>query len=195
MSHRLVYVIGPSGAGKDSVLQGLHRSWPAIASAHWARRTITRPAQSGGEYHEAVDPFTFEQLCQANAFAMHWVANGLFYGVRHAEVEPVLGGRWVFVNGSRAWLSHLLERWPQATVVHIGAAPEVLAQRLAARGRESADAVKARLQRQIPLDLPRESIHIDNNGHLDDAVNALQQALQARDKSSTARQIPQGTTA
>jgi len=92
MNQRLVYIIGPSGAGKDSVLHGLRMSWPDTLSAHWARRTITRPVQEGGECHEAVDDHTFERLCQAEAFAMHWSANGLRYGVRQAELEAVQAG-------------------------------------------------------------------------------------------------------
>lgn len=181
MSQRLVYVIGPSGAGKDSVLQGLRQAWPQAAAAHWSRRTITRPVQAGGEQHEAVDASAYEQLCQANAFAMQWQANGLCYGVRHEELHPLQSGRWVFVNGSRAWLPELLSHWPWATVVHIGAAQEVLARRLAARGRESVEAVAARLARQVPVMLPAGAIHIDNNGHLLDAVTELQHALEQRD--------------
>lgn len=181
MSQRLVYVIGPSGAGKDSVLQCLRQVWPVAEAVHWSRRTITRPLQAGGEQHEAVDVPAFEQLCQEHAFAMHWQANGLCYGVRHEELWPLQRGRWVFVNGSRAWLPQLLQQWPQATVVHIGAAHEVLARRLAARGRESVEAVADRLARQVPVVLPAGAIHIDNNGHLLDAVTELQHALEQRD--------------
>lgn len=182
MTHRLVYVIGPSGAGKDSVLAGLRDTWSKATLAHWARRTITRPAQAHGEQHEAIDSATFEKLRLANAFAMHWEANGLSYGIRRTEVLPANDGHWVFVNGSRAWLTQLLQEWPQATVVHIGAAPSVLASRLAARGRESAQAIAARLQRQIDLELPEGSIRIENNGLVSDAVLDLHTALQARDK-------------
>lgn len=178
MMHRLVYVIGPSGAGKDSVLDGLRRSWPAREPAHWARRTITRPAQAGSEQHEAVTTDSFEQLRLAQAFAMHWGANGLHYGIRHTEIEPARSGHCVFVNGSRAWLPQLLLHWPQATVVHIGAAHDVLVQRLASRGRESADAIAARLARQVPLKLPEASIRIENNGRLEDTVATLLNALQ-----------------
>lgn len=180
MSNRLVYVIGPSGAGKDTVMRGLRQVWPSAASAHWARRSITRPAESGGEEHEALDVSTFEEERQANAFAMHWKANGLSYGVRHSELQPLKSGQWVFVNGSRSWLPKLLARWPEATVVHIGADPEVLAQRLRARGRETADSIAARLARQVPLELPAGSIRIENNGALEGAVAELQQALRYR---------------
>ncbi len=180
MNHRLVYVIGPSGAGKDSVLQALRQSWSEGVRAHWAMRTITRDRDAGGEQHEAVDADTFARLVQAGAFAMHWTANGFSYGIRHSELRPLQQGNWVFVNGSRAWLPELLLRWPTATVVHIGASPDVLNARLTARGRESAEAARARLARQVALDLPPDSICIENNGALADAVSALQRALHAR---------------
>lgn len=184
MSQRLVYVIGPSGAGKDSVLRRLRDSWSQAARAHWVRRTITRPADAGGEQHEAQDAAGFEQLLRSGAFAMHWQANGLAYGVRHSELQALDQGRWVFVNGSRSWLPELLARWPLATVVHIGASPEVLARRLAGRGRETGQAVAERLARQVPLDLPPGCIQLHNDGPLDDAVAGLRQALTAIDPSA-----------
>jgi len=122
MSHHLVYVIGPSGAARTVSSKACARPGRRPPAAHWSRRTITRPVQAGGEQHEAVDAHTFGQLCQDYAFAMQWQANGLYYGVRHIELQPLHMGRWVFVNGSRAWLPQLLQQWPQATVVHIGAA-------------------------------------------------------------------------
>lgn len=179
MSRRLVYVIGPSGAGKDSVLEALRLSWPE-AAAHWARRTITRPAQAGGEAHEAVDPATFSLLRENGALAMHWAANGLNYGVRQAEIAPMHQRRWVFVNGSRAYLPRLLQQWPEATVVHIAASPEVLASRLAARGRETELDIAARLAREVALALPAGAISIENNHAITDAVNRLRQALGER---------------
>lgn len=180
MSHRLVYVIGPSGAGKDSVLNGLRVGWPFAELVHWARRTITRPLKAGDEQHEAVNTVTFEQMLQAQIFSMHWQANGLSYGIRQTELAPLGSDHWVFVNGSRAYLPQVLQAWPQATVVHIVASRAVLAQRLTQRSRESEDAVIERLSREVVLKLPNHVICIHNNGSLADAVDALQQALDGR---------------
>lgn len=179
MSHRLVYVIGPSGAGKDSVLGKLREEWPAHIPVHWSTRTITRPADAGGEQHEAVDASSFQQLRQSDAFAMHWHANGLSYGIRREEVEPLHTGRWVFVNGSRGHLPHLLEQWPEATVVHISASADVLAKRLASRGRETQEAIAQRLSRAVPLELPPRAIRIMNDRDLSEAADALRQSLMA----------------
>lgn len=174
---RLVYVIGPSGAGKDSVLGGLRAAWPASVAAHWARRTISRPVAAHGEAHEPIDADGFERLRADGAFALHWAANGLCYGVRWRELEALNWGQWVFVNGSRGHLPQLLCDWPTATVVHIGAAPAVLQQRLLARGRETLAAVAERLQRTLPLQLPAGSICIQNDGVLSAAVDELRARL------------------
>jgi ribose 1,5-bisphosphokinase len=179
MTGRLVYIIGPSGAGKDSVLAGLRSSWPATPSAHWSRRTITRETNDGTEAHEPVDVAQFERLRESGAFAMHWDANGLRYGIRHHEFSGIQAGGWVFANGSRAYLPHLVAHWPQALIVHIGASPAVLKRRLAARGREDPAAIAARLAREISIELPAGSIRIQNDDSLQEAVDTLREQLLA----------------
>ena len=82
MNQRLMYVMGPSGAGKDSLLDWLKNKLPPKAPIHFAKRTIDRPLQALGEQHESVDSATFERLQEAQSFAMHWHANGRQYGVR-----------------------------------------------------------------------------------------------------------------
>jgi ribose 1,5-bisphosphokinase len=180
MTQRLVYVIGPSGAGKDSVLRALRDAWDDLPPAYWARRTITRAAQAGGEAHESVSAHGFERLRQARAFAMAWQANGLHYGVRRTELAPLLTGHCVFVNGSRAHLPDLLRDWPLASVVHISAPAELLQQRLLARGREDAAAIDARLAREVVLDLPAHTVQVQNDGELRAAAQALRSGLMAR---------------
>lgn len=180
MTHRLIYVVGPSGAGKDSVLHRLRGAWAGQPPAHWARRTITRPAQPGGEANECVDRPRFERLQQQGDFAMHWHANGHAYGIRHGELAPLSGGHCVFVNGSRAHLPQLLGQWPEATVVQITAPSEVLLQRLRARNRESVQAISDRLARGVQVELPASAIRIVNDGPLDEAVDMLLAALQHR---------------
>ena len=56
---RLVYCMGPSGAGKDSLLDWLRAHLPTPCPVHWAQRTISRSAMPGGEAHESVSPETF----------------------------------------------------------------------------------------------------------------------------------------
>ena len=150
MTGQLFIVVGPSGAGKDTLLAGAIAADPSL---HWARRVITRPETAGGEPFEGVDAPTFQHRLQAGDFALHWQAHGLQYGVPRLQLAPLDGGRAVLVNGSRAALPAAQTAFPNLIVICISAPPAVVATRLAARGRESAQDISARLKR-ASYDLP-----------------------------------------
>jgi len=178
--HRLIYAMGPSGAGKDSLLEWLMAHLPPPAPVHLARRTITRPVLAQGEQHEAVDLPTFQRLHRAGAFGFSWQANDMHYGVRRSELVPRQAGGWVIVNGSRAHLAEAVRSHPALTVLHITASVETLRQRLLARGREGREAIAARLQRVVEFRIPPQhrAIEIRNDGTLEAAGAALVEALQ-----------------
>jgi ribose 1,5-bisphosphokinase len=178
MNTRLIYVMGPSGAGKDSVLGWLREHLPTGMPVHWARRTITRPAAAGGEAHEATDAPSFEQWRKQDAFALAWHANGLDYGVRHSELAGLQQGRWVLVNGSRGHLPQALQSHPGLQVVHITADPETLLQRLTQRQRETPEQIQQRVERASAFVVPPGAIEIRNNGTLNQAGQQLLLALQ-----------------
>lgn len=177
MTKRLIYVIGPSGAGKDSVVHTLRERWSLHLPVHWARRTITRAVQPGGEPHESVTPTDFTQLLESGALAMHWQGNGLRYGVRRSELAPLEQGHCVLVTGSRAHAPVVQRVWPACTLVHISAPSDVLRQRLTARGREDQQAIASRLGRDVEQDWPAETIRIVNDSTLTAAVETLHRAL------------------
>lgn len=157
---RLVYVIGPSGAGKDSVLGWVMEHAEPQANLHLARRCISRSDHAASEAHEAVTSQEFASLVQEGAFAMYWFANDLWYGVRYTELVPLNDGRTVLVNGSRGWLAEARKRFPDLIVVQITASADVLAQRLKQRGRETADKIAARLERARALELASHELDI-----------------------------------
>jgi ribose 1,5-bisphosphokinase len=174
---RLVYLIGPSGAGKDSVLDWLRERLPPGLPLHWARRTITRSAQAGAEAHESVTEAEFDALQQQDEFALEWHASRLRYGIRKRELEPLQRGGWVLLNGSRAYQEQCRLRFPGMTVVHISASPEQLRRRLLARGREDARQVEERIARAAAFDLPAGAHEIRNDGTLEQAGHALWRIL------------------
>ncbi|WP_040505708.1 MULTISPECIES: phosphonate metabolism protein/1,5-bisphosphokinase (PRPP-forming) PhnN [unclassified Limnohabitans] len=178
MNSRLIYVMGPSGAGKDSVLVWLRKHLPKDMPVHWARRTITRPAAAGGEVHEETDEQGFETLRSQDAFALSWHANGLHYGIRRTELAGLQQGLWVLVNGSRGHLAQALQSHPGLQVVHITADPATLLQRLIQRQRETPEQIQQRIVRASAFLVPQGVIEISNNGTLDQAGQALLLALQ-----------------
>lgn len=170
-SHRLIVVVGPSGAGKDSVITAWLQRQPAATRPHRVRRTITRPADVH-EDHESIDAASFAAARDAGAFAFHWNAHGLDYGIRHAELVALAAGGWAVMNGSRHHLARLLAAAPWAQVVEIDAPAQLRQQRLRARDREPAGALPARLVRDAPR--PAAALRIVNDGPLERAVDALE---------------------
>lgn len=183
MTRRLVYVVGPSGAGKDSVLSWLRKHTPLAVKVHWARRIIDRPKFSGAgaEDHLEVDTVGFQKLLANNELAMYWHANSHHYGIHKTELLSLNDpNACVVVNGSRAHLPVAASLYPELTVVHITADIEVLRERLYARARESKEDIEDRLSRSIDLSLPVscQLIEIKNNSSLDFAVQQLIKQLQ-----------------
>lgn len=177
---RLVYVIGPSGAGKDSIIAYARQRLGADRHV-FARRYITRPADSGGEDHVAIAPADFERDCAAGRFALSWRGNGLRYGVGEEIDLWMESGRHVVLNGSRGYLPSAAARYPSLLPVLIAIDPAVLRQRLATRGRETAAEIEARIQRAMELDgigHPALAV-IANNGPLADAGEAFVALLRA----------------
>ncbi|KAJ55676.1 ribose-phosphate pyrophosphokinase [Actibacterium mucosum KCTC 23349] len=171
MPGRLYAIVGPSGAGKDTLMEAVAPHLPGLVMA---RRVITRPAAAGGEDFDGVSETEFDRRLAAGDFALHWAAHGLRYGVPISIEEDMAADRDVAFNGSRAALAEAAARYPSLRVLHITAKIEVLAERLAARGRETAEDIAARLRR-ADTGLPQglKVITIDNSGDLQDAVNAL----------------------
>ncbi|WP_109480882.1 phosphonate metabolism protein/1,5-bisphosphokinase (PRPP-forming) PhnN [Paraburkholderia sp. C35] len=177
MNGRLIYVVGPSGAGKDSLLH-FAREHVAGTPVVFAHRYITRDT-GHNENHIALTAEEFAARSAQGLFALEWSSHELHYGIG-IEIDAWLArGCTVVVNGSRAYLSRALKRYQDLEVVHIHAAPHILAARLSARGRETAEQVEARLARQAPFALPDGAhlTHIDNSGSLAEAGLAFVDVL------------------
>ncbi|MGD9861859.1 MAG: phosphonate metabolism protein/1,5-bisphosphokinase (PRPP-forming) PhnN [Pseudodonghicola sp.] len=173
----VIAVVGPSGVGKDSVMQALAARDPGFRIQ---RRVITRPEDAGGEDFTGVTPEVFARMQAAGDFALSWQAHGLSYGIP-AEVHDLrAGAHGVLVNLSRAVLGAAQERFGDLIVLALTAAPEVLADRLAARGREDA-ADRARRLDRAAAPLPeglRRVIEVDNSGPLEATVDTVLARLQ-----------------
>ncbi|RDC73687.1 phosphonate metabolism protein/1,5-bisphosphokinase (PRPP-forming) PhnN [Rhodovulum sp. 12E13] len=178
MSGRLIAVVGPSGAGKDSVAAAMVARRPAL---HWVRRVVTRPAEPGGEPFVPATEAEFARAEAGGAFALAWRAHGLAYGVPRAELACLGAGRDALVNLSRGVLGEAQARFPSLVVLHVTARPELRAQRLAARGRESMDDIAARLVREAPLPEGLRVVRIDNSTTLAAAAGAALAALDSQE--------------
>jgi len=175
----LVVVVGPSGAGKDTLMAGARAALAGDARFRFVRREITRAAEAGGEDHVAVSPAEFSARRAAGAYALAWEAHGLGYGIPADIAGDIAAGRVVVANISRAKIAEAAAKFP-TLVLEITAPPAVLAARLAARGRETAADIAARLARAVVLPEDVAVARVVNDGTPQDGVAAVLAVLQGR---------------
>lgn len=174
----LILVVGASGVGKDTLIAAAKAQLASDRRYHFPRRVVTREAIVEIEDHDSVTADDFEVLVRDGAFALHWDAHGLRYGVP-VSINAALGaGASVVVNVSRKIIGEARATYGKCAVVLIEASVETRAARLAARGRETAGEVSARLQREGEV-LTKDTVttRIDNSGSLDAAVAAFVSAV------------------
>jgi ribose 1,5-bisphosphokinase len=173
---RLIVVVGPSGAGKDTLI-GLARA--ACADARnivFPRRVVTREA-SAFEDNEQISLDAFQQARTRGDFAVYWEAHGHCYALPRAIEEDIRAGRTVVANVSRTVLDAIRRAYADVTVVSITAPPDVLAKRLAARARGSDGQIEYRLSRAVDDVATVPDVTIANIGSVEDHVRELVQVI------------------
>lgn len=166
-----VMVCGPSGAGKDSVLKHAEASLDASSRIVFARRFVTRAAGPGACDVE-LDRDELRRLLASGGTSWHWQAHGHDYAIGAAYRDLVARGDVVVVNGSREHAAGLRGR-PDVRTVLVTAPASTVRERLVARGRENAEAVALRMERNAVLALQEADRVITNDGPLATAGAAL----------------------
>ena len=171
---RLILVVGPSGAGKDTLLGFAKASCAEDANIVFPRRVVTREASSS-EDNIAVSPDEFRQALARGDFAMHWEAHGQSYGLPRAIDDEIRAGRSVVVNVSRTMIEAARRAYASVVVIAITAPPEVLAARIQMRARSSDGNSEQRLDRTVDTVPP--DVTILNVGRPEDHARRLVRAI------------------
>ncbi len=173
-SGTFVLVVGPSGAGKDTLIAAAQKRLAGNPDFVFPRRIVTRNAMVELEDHDSINRPTFERMRLNGDYALLWEAHGLGYILPRSIDAQLADGKTVICNVSRRVIDEARAKYPGTRVLLITADPATRAARLAQRGRETEAEIKARLTRQ-PADIPQGIgvTVIDNSGALEDGVNAF----------------------
>ncbi|WP_213474277.1 phosphonate metabolism protein/1,5-bisphosphokinase (PRPP-forming) PhnN [Thalassospira tepidiphila] len=177
----LVLVVGPSGVGKDTLLDAARDRLAQDKQFCFPRRCITRPAGTVGEIHIPVRPEDFGQMARQGAFLLSWKAHDLGYGIPRHVLEEVEAGKTVIVNVSRSVIEDACELVGRKNVrvVNIRASAAALRKRLEARGREDALDIERRLARASAYQVDGDYVvHVDNDADLETGILRFIRALE-----------------
>ncbi|PFG52378.1 ribose 1,5-bisphosphokinase [Marinobacter sp. LV10R520-4] len=165
MANELIFIIGPSGSGKDTLIGLVRQRLGREPDVCFAHRYITRPASAGGENHIALTEDEFLARQSAELFAMSWHSHGCHYGIGIEVNQWLAMGLTVVVNGSRGYLSTALRLYPELCPVLVDVSSEVLRARLIQRGRETQESIEQRLSRnsEFGVESGKDCLRVDNN--------------------------------
>lgn len=174
----LVLVVGPSGAGKDTLLTALKERLQGNDEVVFARRAITREADENSEDHATLSMDAFSDLVVRGDVALSWEAHGLGYVLPKEYDADIEAGRTVIANGSRRALQKAQDKYSHFKVMLITAPIPVLAERLAARGRETVAEIEQRLSHaDMSIDQQFDLVEIENTGPVEAGVDRILNAL------------------
>lgn len=163
---RLILVVGPSGAGKDTLLGLAKAACADDRDIVFPRRLITRQA-SASEDNDEVSAEAFQRAAAAGDYAMYWEAHGHGYALSRAFNDDIGTGRTVIANVSRTVIAAARRNYANAVVVLVTAPPDVLAARLAMRARSSDGLLEQRLARTVDESTSTPDFTIVNSGTAD----------------------------
>jgi guanylate kinase len=156
---QLVIISGPSGVGKDTIIDAL-RGRPRDRDYHYVVTCTTRPPRRGevdGESYHFLDRERFLSLRDAGGLLEANEVHGNWYGTPRAEVRGALtAGHDVILKIDVQGAQQVKERVDEALLIFIvPPSMETLVARLRARATETADQLELR-QRNAAIELARQ---------------------------------------
>jgi guanylate kinase len=173
---RLTVLSGPSGVGKRTVITALRKMHPEIWVSVSCTTRRPRPTETEGVDYYFVDRDRFTKLVEAGELLEHAEFADNWYGTpRQPVLDHLADGIPTILEIELAGARQVRRSMPDARFVFLAPPSlDVLVQRLAGRGTESADAVVKRLERaEVELAAEQEFDEVIVNNDVEQAAREL----------------------
>ncbi len=151
MRGKLIVVSGPSGAGKDTLIQSALEAIPGLTLIASATTREPREGEVDGKDHVFLSREQFERWIEEDRF-LEWAEySGNLYGTPKHSVEELLkSGSSVILRIELQGARQVKERRPDAAMVFVRAPSlEETRRRLEGRATESSESVESRMATAI----------------------------------------------
>lgn len=176
---RLLLIVGPSGSGKDTLIDWLKSRYEQDERILFVQRVITRKPDATGENHIGLSPHSFEVMKKQGRFAVSWAAHDLQYALPIEALHHVENGGIAIANGSRRALADITRIFSTVQILHLLVERKALEARLVARGRESPDQVRQRLDSAVTHAIPKglDCVEVDNSRPVEVAGSRVEELI------------------
>jgi guanylate kinase len=195
----LVIVSGPSGVGKDTVIDTL-RTRPREPDYHYVVTCTTRKPRTGevpGVSYQFLTRAQFHQLREAGELLEANEVHGNWYGTPRREVAQALAeGHDVILKIDVQGAMVVKQRVPEALLVFlVPPSLEALFQRLRSRATETADELEIR-QRNAAIELARQGdydrVVVNETGQVERTAAEIEAIIEQEKRRNAERQIRVG---
>lgn len=163
-------IVGPSGSGKDTVINWLRTELKERNDIMFVRRIVTRTPDDDHEDHDSMEIEQFINEQNRGKFAVSWQAHDLHYAIPASVRDHLNKGGLAILNGARRALGELETAFEEVQIIHLSVDPSILAQRLSNRGRSSDTNLTDRLaQHKLEFQAKTPIIHVANDGPVEEA--------------------------
>jgi ribose 1,5-bisphosphokinase len=141
---RVVLVVGPSGAGKDTLIAIAREKLGWRCDIIFPKRFVTREP-SATEDNFVISPSQFAKALAGSRFALQWRAHGICYGIGADIDDAIKAGVTVVINVSRSVVADTRRRYTRVDVAYIDAPAAMRFRRISQRGREALTVINSRM--------------------------------------------------
>ncbi len=192
----IVVVSGPSGVGKDTLLERMEELHSSL-NFHFVVTATTRDPRSGerdGVNHHFLDREQFQDLIREDALLEWAEVYDNYYGVPKAQVEDALAvGKHVFVRVDIQGAARIRTLVPEALFVMVLPPDlETLRRRLVARGENTLESIERRLsaaESEMAQASQFDVQLVNHDGRLDEIVDELVEIIERESRRVPARRM------